>query len=565
MRNKIISLAIVLALVITIIIPWVNGFLFKKNFFHAVVVINQDKRLAIEVLAYHQGWFTSHAKIRITLLNRDVSQLQQLRLTSPSNFILEESIHHGPILYSSQKPYFELGFARLHTDFISNLKNADLLQVDAISGFNGDWHGNFFIPKMSISVPRINKFLIEKSKGNFAIILSKHNIEHVLLNLETGRIIIEGDAQNTLFKKINIQPIKGTYDALREDSGLWSGNSGLHTSEMKITRADNTDFNISQLGINSTFSVDKNIFYNTNLSILMQNISSPSGIIPSFSKLEITLLAQNFSVQGLNNYIHFVKSKTPEEIKNIDIKMIDNLLAHTITPTSILQGSISSDTSLGSFSSNSQTIWPNNTVPPHSTKDIINHSFTTINVAMSESLITKLLKIYSNDIMAIPADMQKAQFKKAVESKKYEYFKNYSSANESGFHQTIDQLLKEKKITFELSLQILSLEKQNQSLKAFSINIDQLNLPSDISDKLKLSYQQQKANAKVDILDARTKQLLKELISISYLKKDDKGYTSTVTIEKGTLIINGSPLLSQQSKTFVPEQNQIKALVYNGE
>lgn len=554
--RKIIT-GIVLVLLMLAIFPWINGFLFKKNFFHAIEVVNQDKRLAIDVLTYHQGWFTSQALIRITLINRNLNQLQQigvqpLKLTVPTSFIVEEKIYHGPILHSFGKPYFQFGFARLHSYFLNNHQNSGMLRIDIFSGFNGDWHGHFSIAPFSFSLPTINKFSMEKSMGSFAILLNKNNLDHIQMDMLTGAILIEGDPKNVSFKQLVSQPIKVKYDAVHEANGLWSGNSSLYTSEMIITRTDNTNFNFNKLAINSTFSVGENIFYNTNLSIFIKNFFSPNNTIPVFSNLKINFLAKNFSVRGLSDYINFMKSKTPNEIKNIDIKTIESLLAHTISPASILKGYISSDTSLGSFSSHSKTIWPANTSLPNTINDISNHSLTTINIRMSQLLVVKLLTIYGNQIMAT-SDIQKKESQKTGQLIANEYFQKQPASNRTALQQIVAQLLKAGAITIPESLQILSMEKHNQSLKTFSLNIGELNLSPDINNKLILSYQQQVENAQRSNVDPKISQLIEDLVAVSYMKKDKEAYISTITIENGMLKINGSPIFSEAPKTSSTE------------
>lgn len=548
---------ILFLLIILILTPWVAGIIFKKNFLHVVEAVNQDNRIKIEILEYHQGWLSSKAKVRITFVNKELNQLQ-LNVAVPLSFILEDNIQHGPIIYDKHLQKIQFGYAQLHNELLTDHTRTGLIQVDILSEFNGNWSGQFKIDAASFSLPPFSKIVTEPLTGHFAFTLDNKNITRINTDLQTGSILLEGDESNTAIKKMAVEPIKAQYDAVHETNGLWSGSSSIYTPGVTIMQMDGANFIIEKFAITNTFSVGENTFYNTNLAIFMKSVVSPSYTIPAFSKLQIILSAKNFSTKALNEYITFIKSTTPEELKNIDIKKLETLLAHTITPTTTLEGSISSDTSLGSFTYRSKTKWPASTPLPDTFNDMITHSFTKIRLKLSNLLVVKLLNIYGDQITAT-TDKQVAEFKKKAKTLEKQYFENQRPSDVNDFRQKVAVLSKQGKMTTAQSMQVLELEKQNQTLAMFSTNINQLRLPTDIKNQLIASYQAELENhTNVVTSDDKIKQLISDLISVGYLNKDKDtdGYTSKLTIENGILKIYESPVLPEQAAKLSPEPDE---------
>lgn len=559
MRRRIYYIIFAILLLIGLT-PWVDGILFKKNFRHMIEVINQDNRVKIEILEYHQGWISSDARVRITLAGKGITNLQQMNLPNfnfaiPTSFILEEKIQHGPIIYNSHESALQLGYAYVHNTLLTDHAQTNLIQIDILSGFNNKWKGQFVVGAASFSLPSLSKIEIADLKGKFTLFLDNESITRIKTTLETGTISITGDTQNTVLKQLIIQPIKAQYDAVHEMSGLWSGSSSIYTPGFTLTQADNANFIVEKFAITNTFSVGENTFYNTNLAIFMKTVTSPSYTIPSFSKLQIILSAKNFSTKALNDYINFMKSTSPEELKNIDLNKIESLLAHTITPRTTLEGNVSSDTSLGSFAYRSKTKWPANTPLPNTFNDIVTNSFTKARLKLSNLLVVKLLNIYGDQITAT-TDAQVKKYKEQAKVLEEKYFSNQRASNDNDFRQRVNQLLKQGKISLSQSLQIMALAKQNQPQAVFSSNIDQLNLPSEIKAQLKAIYTSELESAKSPAISDKTSQLISDLISIGYLKKDGDDYISKMTAEHGIWQIYGSPLLPQDANTDDADESE---------
>lgn len=404
--------AITLFIIIVVgLIPWVDGLLFKSNYYHFVKLVNQDGRVKIDVKNYKRGWFRSQATVNITLINTDLTDINLINPSpehaiEPTSFVIDETIYHGPIIYNKFKNAIEFGYASMQNnlhishEFESNLldtpKDTGVLRVYMLASFDGQWRGHLEIPRMQIPIQVLGKIIWYGLNGDFRINIEDDLIRRLKVNMHVGSIVLEGDDSNVFLSRVTIDPIEYTYDAVRQRIGLWTGNTTISTDSIRIERANNLNIVAKDVVINSAFSTATNKFYNTNFTIIMKKLITPSQIIPEFSDFRITLSASNFSAKNLNDYMSFFKYKSAEEIRNIDLKTIEGLLVHTIIPTSVFNIDASSGTTLGDFTSHSKTTWKRDAPMPNTLNDVIQNSSTVIDVTASKTIVEKIIEIYGS-------------------------------------------------------------------------------------------------------------------------------------------------------------------------
>lgn len=518
-----------------------------------VFALNEDKRIKVEVLSYQQGWFSSRAKLRITLFAKSAGNAQQLQvpelhLMLPISFLLQGHIKHGPLMYSPKLHSLVLGYAYLHGKFFVEKNIKETMKVDLLAAFNETWNGRFYTALLAFPIPGFQKISLAGVEGKFLFILNGEHLTNVKGSVQTGAVLIEGDANNSHVKAISIEPLKGRYDTVHEQKGLWSGSMSIFTPGMIITQPDQANFIIKRLAINSTFSFGESILYNANLAIFANSIISPSYTLPAFSKFHARVSAKNLSTKGINDYIQVMKTKTPEEIKNIDLVQIENLLSQTIQQTSTLNGLATADSSLGTFTAHSKTNWPANIPLPRTLDEVYKNSFTEIKLKMTKQLVVKLLSIYGDEIMAT-SEKQLEQIKLAREKAAKQYFQNQRTADDNAFKQKVEQLLQNKLISTSLSLQLLAFQKEQQSIETFSLNLTQLNVAPEIKKELESSYSIQDLQLKQMQLNDKINNMINDLMAISYLKKDNDDYLSEIIIENGIFKINGGPIVDDNANT----------------
>lgn len=534
------------------LIPWLDGIQFKRDFLELINIVSQDNRIKIDLLEYKRGWLHSHAKLRVTFVNTGLTNLPQINLTAPISFIVEENISHGPIVYDHFQKELVFGYASIQsilqlsdqasTSLPENIKSETIMQIQTISKMNGHWVGQVHIPALSFSMP-IGKINLLGFDWDYRITVRDDRIKHLIVDLKTGTLSLKVDPKYRYISQINIQPIKYHSDSLHDVQGLWSGNSTLFTPGISIERPDGKSFSTDKIVINNKFGVSGVTFYETNLSINISNLKTPSQIIASIPTLQIWLSANSFSAQGIYDYMTFFNDKTPEAIKNVDLKTIEKLMANTVTSASILNTDISIATILGDATLKSKTTLQPNASMPTNVSDILDNSFTTATVTSSSPLAIKIIKMY-DELFLNTASV--GEINNASEENKTE------ENSDNVFDNQIVQYLKQDKIKLLKAIEIVELEKNKFSFNVFSTKLDELNVPPEIAFHLKKIYQskvkdEKKANkaSKQDIRqmiisDKAARQLIDDLEQVGGVTKDsNNNYNTTITISNGVVKFNG--------------------------
>jgi hypothetical protein len=410
MRKSIIHAFVIILFIIAILTPWVDGVLFKRNYFRLVNAINNGNQLNIEVLEYKQGWIRSYAKVRVTLLESQLKQIQtinakNLPFTVPMSVTLDEKIDHGPVIYNHLNHQIEFGYANIQTylyltDSIdksllgNNGKDNGLLKVTMLSKFDGDWNGELFIPKLSLSIPSSIRVVWNGLNGDFHLAMGRYSIKHLVINSQIGSILFESHNNSDRIAKMNIAPMQYRYDGAHEKIGLWSGNTNMYLPGATVIMKDGSIYDAKGIDVASAFSATSTTFYNTNFTVSINNLITPSHLIPYFSKLRISLSANEFSAKDIYEYIKFIKSKTLDDMKDIGLRSIEAILVRTIIPSSYFNIDAESDTSLGLFSSHSNTSWNNDPSLPNTFYDVIANSITVIKIKASAPIAIKIIEMY---------------------------------------------------------------------------------------------------------------------------------------------------------------------------
>lgn len=413
MNKKLRKVSIYILIIFFIIIgitPWIDGVIFKRNFFHLIELINQESHLQINVAEYHKGWFTSHAKLLISL---DTTQLTQTSLTDPTHFTTYVTITHGPIIYHSYEKKVELGYANVQT-FIhiseelealllgrrSNLEDTGIMQVNTLATFNNNWYGTVQMPVLVLSnkwIELFGKLTVDGLRGEFRIRTRDNQIRRVRTTFEIGAITLDSPT-SMVVSKVSIQPLTYTYRVGHERTGLWSGNSSLFTPNISIVRRDGSTIILDKLAINNAFGMGSGILYNTNLSINLDNLTTAMPMLPTLSKLHIIFSANNFSSQGFYDYLAFLQKKSTVLAESINVDTLINLLVHTIIPISSFYSDVTADSSLGSLAIHSKTIWQTNAPKPNALNDVMKNSYTEIYCSVAGNIVSKIIEFYFDTI-----------------------------------------------------------------------------------------------------------------------------------------------------------------------
>lgn len=410
--KRIFFILIITEIMILAAIPWIDGVLVKKNYLHIMHHINEERTLKIDLLEYDQGWFTSYAKLNVTVVNGAFFSLAQDTTAPPRplpiSFVIDEYIGHGPIIYNRLKKQIQFGYAKI----LSNVRLSDSLeeallgsiqkklvfQIDTLFTFMNRWRSQLHIPKMMIESPTFGKIIWNGLDGDSSIRINKEGIRHIKLQLQIGRLLLKSYGPKRLFNDLMIDPMKYKYSASIV-SGVWTGESSLYTPQLIAEMTNGLRLIAKPFVLNTMFGFGNQIFYNTNVVVNIQKLITSSKDFPLFSPLYLKLSANNFSVEKLNDYLNLLKSKQQnQQTTTINFDTLESLLVSFAVPGSFFESEMSMNTSLGTLNLNSKTTWD----PSEQTKiaEIIKGLHTTVYVKASIPMATKLAELYGDKLIA---------------------------------------------------------------------------------------------------------------------------------------------------------------------
>lgn len=550
MRKALFVLMVVLILVIGMLIPWIVGIEFERTFLSLVAEVNQDSRIQISILEYKRGWLHSHARLKLAMAKDDL--LPKTNPAKPLTFLVNEKINHGPILYDSFHHGIHFGYALIQSFFYvaekinntlpENQLDAGFMQAQAVSKFNGRWIGHIHIPTLNISTP-FGKINLMGLDSEYRIRIRDNLFRYFYIETQAATLSLKIDPQINSISQITVQPMKFKFDILHDRMGLWSGNASLFVPGVSLRRSDGKSYSTDKLIINNRYGMRNGIIYETNLSFITYNLKTPSSNMQLIPKLQIWLSANNLN--GMIFYDHFADliKWYDTELKNFDLKILEQLLSQSFSVNSLLNSEISAATQHGNFNLKTTTKLQPNSPDLTSFWSIVNNSVTTGTLAVSTALAIKIIKIYDE------AFLNTTTIGEVVDT---DTSKNVSTQTTNGeFDNLIVQLLKQDKIKIQKAVEILELEKNNFPLHVFSTKLDALGLPTNVADQLKRTYESSvmlDPDVKIEDKDIRTtiisdkaaQQLISDLLQIGGIRKgEDNTYNTAITISDGMVKFNG--------------------------
>lgn len=530
-KKAIIILSLLLILFTSV--PIVVGFIFRSKLNTTIKQVNIDPRVKIEIVDYRQGIFQSNVIFKFTFASNLTKPINDEKAYS---FFLAGKVYHGPLFYNENLNRLQWGYALVFSRLFLLQEQDKYININVLAGFDGKWKGRIIIPQWQVDVNNVLQLLISGLDAKFIAQIDEGGLRRLKYNATVKQL----EAYNkSLPASVIMRSIKAKYDASQEQ-GLWSGTSVIYMPKFYYQDEKQNIINAERFAITSTFSMNLSIIYIINLAISINKITSPSFSIPAFSNLKIISTAENFNALGWHEFINFFRSKNAATNPQLVLQTAEALLMQIIAANSTIKSYITSDTSLGSFVARTDTNWPQNQPLPKTLEQALNNAYTVITLNLSDELLIKILNVYGEQLTAPSGAIINQEKSKELADT---YLKDQQPSLDNNYRQLVQDLLKQNKISIPISLQLNNFFDQHQTLNAFMININQLELPNDIKARLITAYQAE-SNQMTLIVNAKAQQLIKDLITINYIKKEDKGYLTEIIVEKGVFKINGSPIFA---------------------
>lgn len=573
MKKIIFLAALAFFLIIIAIMPLFVGIAFKHQYFDFISAISQNNKIKITVLAYKRGWFHSTATIQITPVFSNSSTIaERAPILSPEEILtlttvrLDQSISHGPIVMDKIHGHPTFAMAGIenivHSKDIEqvlnkNSKTNGLLLMHSIFNFSGDVFNHLVIPPLEYTDQQLGAL---KWQGLTLDLFFHMNHQKKINKVSTGLIIGALTAKSEIFKfNFNMQPITAQSRTERQSLGLWTGESDATMPSLII----NDGFTLDTLICKTKATLAANNLYRFSSELSLNKLLLPNESIQSISALNFKIDFNGLNANEILNAIQKINalenSGTPRDELE---KQYLQTLVHVITPSTSINITGTSDTSLGKFDMKASVYWPASVPAPTTPDDVYANTSAKIDIRMAMPLAQELVKIAANNLAETSARNVSVP---ATTSPTIAVTTHPADAAKNAFSQKIADLLRAGKISLPVSLQIMGWWDQQIPADIFASNIKQFGLAPDAENNLVQTYIQLKKSAPVasatsqtgsvsmpptqqqkdqmqQLLAGNILQTIDQWLTKGYLTQDGNDYVIEITREAGVIKLNGKDL-----------------------
>lgn len=532
---------VVFVVIICAALPWLDGFYFKSQFINFVNALNQDNRIKISIIEYHEGWL--HSYVRISA---------KANVPAPANepvpeIIAEETITHGPIVYG-KKQSLALAIALIESKMhLSDIMKQLMLgptsvpgdiEVSTIATFNGHWKSHAHIPTISIQSPEGGNVTWKGLDGYSDLLLHNQHIDSVESQFTFGQLSASMPTPVNL--ELNVQPITLSYKGNLHPIGLWEGNFQISAPDLSFKNMNDKNLHINHFQLTTNTNITSNTFFNATENITIQALELPENDFTPISSAKLNVSITEFSAKGIIDLAHFLKNINSDNLPNDDFhNQLIIYISKIVTPSSKLSSDVSFNTPLGHLilSANAEKFAPNATT---SDIDIMESGIIKVNIRIAVPLAKKIAVSYSQMLATHLLNQPGATINPV----------STNQARIEQFNEKIAELMKQGKLSLSSSMQIMTLRNQDQTPEQFNQDLAKLSInPTIMAQIIALNTQllEEQKTTQTNPATVPTPQindLIDTWIKQGYLLQDNNDYTAIITIEKGVVTLNGKVISS---------------------
>lgn len=539
MRFSRIAIGFVILVAILATIPWIDGYFFKQNYYNFVKALEADKTLNIKILEYHQGWFSSEAKISMT--PTDIARMPPSNVISNANthpsIVFDQKISHGPIAREMSNNSWTIALATIQSKvrlpanveaiLLGNQSNQNgIMESNAIVTLGGDYLTQFRTPVFTINIFGVN-LVWQGLNGNMNFYMNGRRLQKMTTDMSIGDFVAKGLSSSIVMKEASVK-----YDISPDAKGFWNGTYHFDVPEFTFSRIDEV-YSIRGIKTSYVFGSAAPNLYNTTIQLSLGQFTSPQF---SINPASMNLSFENISNQGLLNLIKAINQlkNSKDELTPAQSQQLLMMVPQLITTTTRIKENVAINTSYGRALWNAQISWPS---VVKTLSDVIKVAKGKADLRISASLVDQLIVLVAT---YEAANMPKQNAPSVMQQ-----------PTEQNLLKQIDSWMNENKLDLSVGIQIKDLIQTKLTPVDFSTNIEKFiklkQISVEMGEQLKVLYATVRSNpqpvqtavaAPISPVN-QLKDELNMLIKQGLIKQDTTDYVTTITLEQGIIKANG--------------------------
>lgn len=241
--------------------PLMFGFTLQAKYPAVISQLSNNTNAELKLISYHRGWFTSQAKLKVTLNDQTVNPKS---LTSPAQqpltqFVVDQTIKHGLVIFT--KGLWGHNRFFFSCAVITNTVNSHQIKIKALTEWtlNNQLISNIVVPLLQIDNSG-QRILIQNGVGSLNYPLNGTVIQGGALINNFQNWIKKPSAQVSVYeKKLQLNNVRLSFNNHHQDNGLWYGVTSLiipkgvfYADQGNATTLDSFSFTINQHPMNSS-------------------------------------------------------------------------------------------------------------------------------------------------------------------------------------------------------------------------------------------------------------------------------------------------------------------------
>ncbi len=469
MRKRDLLLA-VLILVFIAMIPWLDGYLVKTCYLAFIEKQNvTNPNFKINVIDYSMGWIGSSVVLHIEPVN--TKQTTDKNTLSAFVTTIEQEISHGPYLYDDFNKRWTFALAEIKSDVIFPsyfssvmIKQSEYsdLHAETLVGFLGSSTSHVAMPIFNFKpMPGMPKMIWNGMNGEITLAVDDNLIQKIKANFTIRAVKIEGAIG------LATSDATATYDLSYQPVGLWNGEYHITIPNILISDATGPRATFKDIHIDKKFGTNNKNLYGINARLSLGNSLISDLFVNS---LLVNFSIDNLTVKSILNLLHTPPKNTAEF--NLSIPTL-------ISATTVLNGNIALNTSLGNLRVTGQAFWPKEIPLPNTVNTIETHYNAKLDARVPVVLINKLIELLYGARSQGSTSISAAQI--------------IAQPSEQVILNQIDVWKDQHWIALDISIQLEDLVKRKLASDVFARNIDRYVLMKELSEniatQLKAEYQ----------------------------------------------------------------------------
>lgn len=302
-----VSIVIILGLLVVFGMPYVMGIIIQKQYPNIMQKFSSPSKVAIKVLSYKRGWFSSAAQLQITF---QTPWATRNTTNNDFSFIINEQIKHGPVILAKINGATKLIFARALLQHETTNPTLSF-RTSTIWTFGNKLNGTFYSGNMVLS-DNLQKITLSGLQGQ--VQYDPRKKVKIFFKLGSAQIttkILNTTPKTTTQNLIELKKVASVSN-FNKQGLLWYGKRNINIDRISITTSKNKTIVLTGLAFSTNQTQEKD---KTNVSF---NYSTKhlSGNGLNVGPIQITLFIKNLDTDALTALINKTMFLEKQSVNN---------------------------------------------------------------------------------------------------------------------------------------------------------------------------------------------------------------------------------------------------------